>query len=397
LIHYGNICQDCQNIFKGLTLPPACNKLHCFAVPTGKTMKKFSTAGLLFALACTAASAAAPADTAPATAACQFLANAPDQHQVVSGDTLWGISGRFLQHPWCWPQVWGLNRDQISNPHWIYPGQIVYFDRATGRLRLGRSVGTGDGGLPTVRLSPQTRIEGMGSDAIPAIPASAIEPFLTQPLLIEESAMQGAPRLIQGGEGHVNLGKGDTAYVRGNLGGATVFQVYLPGKPLRDPDGGAIIGYEAAYLGIVKLTRAARAENEAHSFVVTTSVREIGAGALLVPLPPTPIVNYMPHRPQSEVGARIMSVYNGVKNAGRNDVVTVNRGTRQGLDTGSVLELYHYGRTIPDRAAGNEPVKLPDEKYGALFIFRTFNNVSYGLVMQVTDPVQVGDIARSPE
>jgi hypothetical protein len=126
-------------------------------------------------------------------------------------------------------------------------------------------------------------------------------------------------------------------------------------------------------------------------------VREIGAGALLVPMPPTPIVNYVPHRPRSEVGARIMSVYNGVKNAGRNDVVTVNRGTNQGLDTGSVLELYHYGRTIPDRGAGNEPVKLPDEKYGALFIFRTFNNVSYGLVMQVTDPVQVGDVARSPE
>ena len=147
----------------------------------------------------------------------------------------------------------------------------------------------------------------------------------------------------------------------------------------------------------MKLTRAARADNEAHSFVVTTSVREIGAGAQLVPLPPTPIVNYVPHRPQREVGARIMSVYGGVANAGQNDVVTVNRGSNHGLDTGSVLELYHYGRTITDRAAGNEPVKLPDEKYGALFIFRTFGNVSYGLVMQVTDPVRVGDIARSPE
>jgi hypothetical protein len=356
-------------------------------------MKKFSTAGQLYALACTAASAAAPADAA---ATCQFLANAPDQHQVVRGDTLWSISGRFLQHPWCWPQVWGLNREQIANPHWIYPGQVVYFDRASGRLRLGRSV-DGNGGVPTVRLSPQTRIEGMGSDAIPAIPASVIEPFLTQPLLIEESALPSAPRVIQGGEGHVNVGKGDTVYVRGDLNGATQFQVYQPSQPLRDPDTRAILGYEAAYLGIVKLTRAARADNEAHSFVVTTSVREIGPGAQLVPLPPTPIVNYVPHRPQRDVGARIMSVYGGVANAGQNEVVTINRGREQGLDTGSVLELYHYGRTVLDRAGGNEQVKLPDERYGALFVFRTFNNVSYGLVMQVTAPVQVGDVARSPE
>lgn len=359
-------------------------------------MKKFSTAGLLFALACTTASAAAPADTR-AAANCQFLANAPDQHQVVRGDTLWSISGRFLQHPWCWPQVWGLNRDQIANPHWIYPGQVVYFDRASGRLRLGRGVGSSGDGLPTVRLSPQTRIEGMGRDAIPAIPASAIEPFLTQPLLIEESALLSAPRVIQGGEGHVNVGKGDKVYVRGALNGATEFQVYQPSQPLRDPDTGAVLGYEAAYLGIVKLTRAAQADNEAHSFVVTTSVREIGPGAQLVPLPPTPIVNYVPHLPPVEVRGRVMSVYGGVANAGQNEVVTINRGREQGLDIGSVLELYHFGRTVPDRAAGNEPVKLPDERYGAVFVFRTFNNVSYGLVMQVTDPVKVGDVARSPE
>ena len=361
-------------------------------------MKKFSTAGLLFALACTTAATAAPADPVLATSACQFLANAPDQHQVVRGDTLWSISGRFLQHPWCWPQVWGLNREQISNPHWIYPGQVVYFDRASGRLRLSRGVGNdGDGGVPTVRLSPQTRIEAMGNDAIPAIPANAIEPFLTQPLLIEENALANAPRVIQGREGHVNVGKGDTVYVRGNLGDATLFQVYQPGQPLRDPDTRAILGYEAAYLGIVKLTRAARADNEAHSFVVTTSVREIGPGAQLVPLPPSPFVNYVPHRPQREVGGRVMSVYGGVANAGQNGVVTINRGREQGLDPGSVLELYQYGRTVLDRAAGNEPVKLPDERYGAVFVFRTFNNVSYGLVMQVTDPVRVGDIARSPQ
>jgi len=357
-------------------------------------MKKFSTAGLLFALACTAASAAAPSASTPAAAQCQFLANAPDQHQVVRGDTLWSISGRFLEHPWCWPQVWGLNREQISNPHWIYPGQVVYFDRASGRLRLTR--GADDGGLPTVRLSPQIRAQELAADAIPAIPASAIEPFLTQPLVIEESTLQDAPRVIQGAEGHVFLGQGDTAYVRGNLNEQTTFQVFRPNQPLRDPDTGAILGYEAAYLGVMKLSRPGRTENEAHKFVVTTSRQEIGAGAQLMPLPPTPVINYVPHRPESAVNARIMSVYGGVSNAGQNDVVTVNRGRNQGLDVGSVLELYHYGKVVTDRA-DKQLIKLPDEKYGALFIFRTFNNVSYGLVMQVSAPVQVGDVARSPE
>ena len=357
-------------------------------------MKKFSTAGLLFALACTAASAAAPSASTPAAAQCQFLANAPDQHQVVRGDTLWSISGRFLEHPWCWPQVWGLNREQISNPHWIYPGQVVYFDRASGRLRLTR--GADDSGLPTVRLSPQIRAQELAADAIPAIPASAIEPFLTQPLVIEESTLQDAPRVIQGAEGHVFLGQGDTAYVRGNLNEQTTFQVFRPNQPLRDPDTGAILGYEAAYLGVMKLSRPGRTENEAHKFVVTTSRQEIGAGAQLMPLPPTPVINYVPHRPESAVNARIMSVYGGVSNAGQNDVVTVNRGRNQGLDVGSVLELYHYGKVVTDRA-DKQLIKLPDEKYGALFIFRTFNNVSYGLVMQVSAPVQVGDVARSPE
>lgn len=360
-------------------------------------MKKFSTAGLLFALACMNASAATPTEHPGAAADCRFLDNAPDQHQVVRGDTLWSISGRFLQHPWCWPQVWGINRDQISNPHWIYPGQTVYFDRASGQLRLSRPAGGDGGGLPTVRMSPQIRMEDMAADAIPAIPANIIEPFLTQPLLIEEGQLADAPRVLQGGDGHVYMGKGDVAYVRGKLGDHSVFQVYRPSQALRDPDSGAILGYEAAYLGTMKLTRAARSEDEAHRFVVMSAVREIGIGAQLVPMPPTPIVNYVPHRPQVETSARVMSVYGGVAYAGQNNVVTVNRGSRQGLDAGSVLELYRRAGVVPDRVAGNQPIRLPDERYGSLFIFRTFDNVSYGLVMQVAAPVRVGDVARSPE
>jgi len=364
-------------------------------------MKKFSTAGYLFAFAAACAPllahSAAPQPAAESRANCAFLPNAPDQHVVVRGDTLWGISGKFLQHPWCWPQVWGLNKEQIHNPHWIYPGQIVYFDRTAGRLRLGTPTGSGAGSTADVRMSPQMRMEGIGRDAIPAIPASAIEPFLSQPLIIEENELKNAPRIVAAQEGRVFLGKDDKAYVRGDLKGGTSFQVFRPSKALKDPDTQAVIGYEAAYLGTVKLDRAAKATDEAHRFIVASSKEEMGIGDLLRPVPPMPILNYVPHAPDTAVNARVVSVYGGVMQAGQNNIVTVNRGTKDGLDIGTVLELYRYGGVIADRTDGKKPVRLPDEKYGTLFIFRPFDHISYALVMQVRDAVQVGDAVKSPE
>lgn len=369
------------------------------ATLTGKTMKKFSTAALIFAFASASASLSASAADAAKTSRCAFLPNAPDQHTVVRGDTLWGISGRFLQNPWCWPQVWGLNRDQIRNPHWIYPGQIVYFDRATGRLRLGGPGGEQRqaGGLPTVRLSPRVRTEGIDQDAITSIPSNIIEPFLSQPLVIEENMLKDAPRIVSTGDGRVNLGKNDTAFVRGDLKDGTSFQAFRVGTPLKDPVTKEVLGHEAVYLGTVKLRRAAQADNEAHAFGVVSAKQEMGVGDRLMPVPPTPIVNYVPHPPEKPIDARIVSVYGGVSQAGQNQIVTINRGKSHGIDPGTVLQLSRLGQTIADRTDGKNPVKLPDSEYGTLFIFRVFDNVSYGLVMQVTDSVQIGDIAKSPE
>jgi hypothetical protein len=341
----------------------------------------------------TPAFAASGADTAK-TSRCAFLPNAPDQHRVVRGDTLWDISGKFLVHPWCWPEVWGMNREQIRNPHWIYPGQIVYFDRAAGRLRLGKPLA---GGVSTVRLSPQVRTEGIGQDAIPSIPATAIEPFLSQPLVVEEDELKDAPRIVAASEGRVILGKNDKAYVRGDLKGGTSFQVFRPGMPLKDPTTKAIIGYEAPYLGTVKLQRAAQAADEAHVFTVVNGKEEMGIGDRLLPMPPTPMVNYVPHPPEKQVDAQIVSIYGGVSQAGQNQIVSVNRGKADGIDPGTVLQLSRLGPIIADRTDNKTPVKLPDQQYGNLFIFRVFNNISYGLVMQVTDTVQIGDLAKSPE
>jgi LysM domain len=357
-------------------------------------MKKFSTAALVLALVSACATLAAPSAMAAGKSRCEFLANAPDSHLVVRGDTLWGISGKFLEHPWCWPEVWGLNRDKIRDPHWIYPGQIVYFDRVHGRLSLVRPVGDGS----TVRLSPQVRMEGMGNSAIPAIRASDIEPFLTQPLIVTEDELKGIPRIVATQEGRVFLGKNDKAYVRGDLKDQTSFQVFRPGKPLKDPITKKIIGYEAAYLGSVKLTRAGQAVDEAHTFSVVIAKEEMGVGDRLVPVPPAPVLNYVPHPPPKPIDAYVASIYGGVANAGQNQIVAINRGQADGIDVGTVLELYRSGTTIVDKTEGEkENVRLPDEKYGTLFIFRVFNGISYGLIMQVTDSVQIGDAAKSPE
>jgi len=377
---------------------------------TDSLMKNFST-GAAWSLAARSVTAVALACLAAgqvqAATNCTFRPNAPDQHKVVKGDTLWDISGAFLEHPWCWPQVWGMNRDEIRNPHWIYPGQVIYFDRAHGRLTLVRP-GSSEGAAgqpPLVRLSPQLRTEGLGAEgAVPAIPSSVIEPFLTQPLIVESDELARTARIAAVPEDRGYLAEGDRVYVRGDLRGATAFQVFRPGKELVDPDSGKIVAREAAYVGDARLAAAAKPGVDVHSFVVTRSVQEMGVGDRLLPTPPTPLRNYVPHAPATPVAARVMSIASEVNYAAQYQVVTVNRGMLDGLDVGAVLQLYHLGRTVQDPGAaknmlglGGARLRLPDEQYGELFVFRVFGHVAYGLVMQVTAPVQVGDVARSPE
>jgi hypothetical protein len=370
---------------------------------TDTSMKNFITVGTRAAVAALFACVLA----APVQAAtCEFRPTAPDQHLVVRGDTLWDISGKFLEHPWCWPQVWGMNKEEIRNPHWIYPGQIVYFDRANRRLSLARPGAPDDGiaGTGTTRLSPQIRTEGLGADAVQSIPAAVIEPFLAMPLIVEEGELNGAPRIAAIEDNHVYLGKDDKLYVRGALNGGSAFQVFRPGKALKDPETGRLIAWEAVYLGSVKLQAEARPGVDVHTFTVSSSKQEMGVGDRLMPAPPTPMRNYVPHQPERQVSARVLSIYSGVAYAGQNQVVSVNRGSVDGLDVGAVLQLYHFGQMIADPGGkqgvmglGKTMIKLPDEQVGTLFIFRVFKHVSYGLIMQVTKPVEVGDVAKSPE
>lgn len=330
---------------------------------------------------------------------CAFLANAPDKQVVIKGDTLWGISQKFLEHPWCWPEVWGLNRQEIKNPQWIYPGQVIYFDRAARRLRLGKPLSKtmGPDDLPNVRLSPQIRSENLMGGAISTIPAKAIEPFLSQPVIFNEERLADAPRIVAANRSHIISGNSDKVYVVGDLKGETDFHLYSPSNSLIDPETNQPLGFEYVYVGTVKLIKLGESPDEAHTFLVTHVKEEVTSGDHLLPIPKIEVTNYVPHAPAHNVDGRVVSVYGGVALAGQNQTVSINRGTNDGIDIGTVLTLYRTGKAVVDRAYDNRLVKLPNEAYGTLLIYRVFNNVSYGLIMAIHESTRIGDTVKSPE
>ena len=311
--------------------------------------------------------------------------NAPSRHVVVKGDTLWDISSMFFKDPWKWPQIWGINRDSIKDPHWIYPGQVIVLDRKTGTLRIDSGPAE-----EVVKLSPQVGIEPSSHQAIPSIPASDIEPFLKRPLVIEKEQLAGAPRIVGTFEDRVILATGDIAYVKDMPTDKGLYwQIYRPGKELIDPDTHEVLGYEATYLG----DAAVQQFGNVSTLKITQSVLEINKGDRLVQAVPTQANNYIPRAPSSNISARVISIYGGVDQAGQNAVVTINKGRRDGVENGYVLALYHKGETIEDEG---KPLKLPDVRYGLLFVFRTFDKVSYALVMQTHLPVELLDVAKTP-
>jgi hypothetical protein len=317
----------------------------------------------------------------------ELAPDAPDSYTIVRGDTLWDISSKFLKSPWRWPELWGMNKNQIRNPHLIYPGQILFLEKIGDRaqLRVGEPV---DG---VVRLSPHVRTEDLLS-AIPSIPASAIEPFLSKPLIVEEDGLNAAPRVVATQEGRVFTGVGDTVYVRGIDSASKIgsYQFYRPGRALRDPDTNAIVAYEAVYLGVGVETR----PGDPATFRLTEAREEIGVGDRLVAAVKTESVNYVPRAADKDIDGRVLSIYGGgVNQAATNMVVSLNRGTAQGVEPGQVFRLYRYGSVITDTTSTvrDEMVKLPDEPTGYLFVFRVFNNISYGLILNATNTVTVGD------
>ena len=347
-------------------------------------------------------------------------ANAPDNYTVRQGDTLWDISGLFLKSAWRWPELWGMNLDDIKNPHLIYPGQKLYLERRDGRASL-RTRQAGSGAMPTdtIRLSPRTRFEALASDALPTLKSHLIEPFLAEPVIVDENGLKAAPRIVAAQENRVLLTRGDRAYARGEGDAVLVddpqqkqkaFRVFRNATPLKDPVTGEVLGFEAQYVGKALLVRGestAESTDQAgkpRTDIIPATIDIVGAkeemrvGDRLLPEPPQQLLNYVPRAPGMPVDARIVSVYgSAVVNAAQNQVVVINRGTRDGIESGHVLAILKDGaRIIDETDAARTPLKLPDERNGLLMVFRTFDKLSYALVLEITEGAKVGDRLINP-
>jgi hypothetical protein len=347
--------------------------------------------------------------------------NAPDQHLVVKGDTLWDISATFFKDPWKWQQIWGLNKDTIKNPHWIYPGDIVILDRSAGTLHVGDtnqqpealdSSATSSSATPSissnnslsstnsnsssnvVRLSPHSREISSDHTAIPTIPLNAIAPFLTKPLVVDDLNFAGAPKLVGTYEHRTLLATNDVAYVSNMpVDKGTQWQVYRPGQTFFDPDTKEILGYEVEYLGDASVEKFASISE----LRINKIVAEIAKGDYFTQSTQAFASSFEPHAPASQIAAKIISIYGGVDQAGQNAIITINKGTRDGLENGHVLALYQKGEFLKGGTFfKSDNITLPSVRYGLVFVFRTFQKVSYALVLQTRIPVQILDTAQTP-
>lgn len=264
--------------------------------------------------------------------------NPPQEYVVVKGDTLWGISARFLKDPWRWPDLWKLNRAQIKNPHLIYPGDMVVLDTSgtSPHLRLVK-------GDQTIKLNPQVRSEALAAQAIPTIPPSAIGPFLTQALIVEEDQLDHSPYVVGTEEDRVIMGRGDKIYAAGARDeNIRDWSIYRKGKTLFDPDTKEPLGNETEHIGDARLVQ----NDEVMTLEITNSVMEIRREDRLVPSSTNRTFQYVPRAPDKAINGRIISAYGAVSDAGRYQTVVINKGGKDGLEEGHVLAVYRKGRTV---------------------------------------------------
>ncbi len=333
----------------------------------------------------------------------ELAANAPDSYTVKRGDTLWDISSLFLKSPWRWPELWGMNLEQVRNPHLIYPGQVLVLDKADGRARLRVAQSGPDG---TIKLNPRVRSETIGEGGVPAVPLHLIKPFLNEAVIFSAKELERAPRIVAAPEGRVLMGRGDTAYVRGELGGLRDYRVFRRSHAVARPDDQG----NSRLRGLLRRHRRVHPRRRHHghgrwqvvmavpaTFELISVVEEVGVGDRLAPVPSRDLSNFAPHAPAAPIVGQIISVYGQSLIAGQNQIVALNRGARDGIERGHVLALLRDGSEVIDRT-GDKPatIKLPDERHGLLFVFRVFDRMSYALILQVQQPVTAGDRFTQP-
>lgn len=321
----------------------------------------------------------------------------PDEYTVKKGDTLWDISGTFLNSPWLWPEIWHVN-PQIENPHLIFPGdliKLIYLD-GQPRLTLERTLkmvpgAGGTGG--TTKLSPSIRVQQM-EDAISAIPLDKISVFLSRSRIVAQGELEAAPYMLAGQQQHVIVGAGDRAYARGQFDtNYSNYGVYRKGQVFKDPVTKELLGVYAQSIGTVSVTKL---EAEIATLDVLRTFEEVRPGDSLLPSEDRSVDSvFFPSAPDSEIEAQIVAVEGGVTQVGKFNVVMINRGEREGLQIGNVLAIYKKGEVVADRVKGGK-VALPDERAGLLMVFRTFEKMSFALVLEADRALATNDKVRNP-
>jgi hypothetical protein len=370
----------------------------------------------------------APTVAALAADTGELKETAPDRYVVVKGDTLWSISGRYLKEPWRWPDLWKMNQGQIKNPNRIYPGDVLVLERSGREAKLQLAQ------LETVKLSPKVRVERRPDQAVPSISPSTIEPFLSKPLVVGQNELDSAARIVATEENRVALGAGNIAYARGITKDKGEFwQIFRRGDALVDPDTQETLGYEAIYLGEARVRDFG---GDLATIEIVKSTREINQNDSLLPTSrQLPNFAYVPHAPQKKIRGRIVSAYGNLQETGPSSIVALSKGSKDGLEVGHVLAIYRhqsgaryaqrtqplYGRSGPsgsdaprdyygeqirprdspvyaraDSTKDADIANLPDERYGLLMVFRTFDHASFALVMQASRPVSVLDLVTNP-
>jgi hypothetical protein len=317
----------------------------------------------------------------------------PDTYVVQPGDTLWDIASMFLRDPWYWPEIWQIN-PQVANPHLIFPGDILslaYLDDGRPVVRLERGQPAG----PVERLSPRVRSQPL-EEAISTIPYDTLASFLSRPSVLDKDQLDGAPYIVAHREGLMGSA-GRDVYARGtDAAEGSVFNVVHIGDELRDPDDNSVIGYEGIYVGQGRVRRS----GDPATVTLLDGTREALIGDYLFEEESPAPFNYLPRPPDRDVEGRIISVIDGVSLIGQYQVVAINRGTEHGLEDGHVLRVYQTGQVVNDdvrkRGLFADKVRLPDEPAGTMMVFRTFERMSYALVMEATDAIEVLDTVRNP-
>ncbi len=357
--------------------------------------------------------------------------NAPERYTVKQGDTLWGISGKYLYSPWQWGRLWDANRDQIHNPDLIYPDQVLVLRHVDGEPRLGLEQ---TDGIPVVKMSPDKEVSGYG---IPAIDVNFYRIFMRHPQIVSRKETAAAPRLLSGPEGRLLYTKGTRVYTKG-LKEPGRYLTYRINKNITDPDTGKFLGQEVAFSGIVRSLdytdsvleqRSKQAgerpkDNEYHTrthplitplrtpsiqpLVVETAISEIQQGDYLMKMPEdTDRFNMIPHEPSRPVQAKIVSVFEGTGVAGQFQTITIDKGEADGLDKGTVLSLYKRNKVMKVDLSNNlaqapkskdtvELISTPAEEVALAMVYRTSEHLSSAIILENISDISIGDTAANP-